>query len=187
MIVPPKHLDLLYPSEAIDTQLDRLAATLDDWTGPAIADTGRLLLAVCLLRGGVFFFSDVLLHMHHSVEPAFCRAWAYSKVSNEKPEEIIRMEWQGLEPAGRDVVVFDNICDSGRTLVAAINWLKENGARSVRTVTMVYRERPDSAHKPTLAGFTFSGKEWLVGYGLRDRDAHMMNTRMIYTARGTGI
>ena len=187
MIVPPHHLDLLYPTEALDAQLERIAGELDDWTGPSLADTGRLLMCVCLLRGGVFFFSDVLLHMHHSVEPAFCRAWAYNKLSNEKAEEIVRMEWQGLDPAGRDVVLVDNICDSGRTLVAATEWLRENGARTVRTVTMVHRQRADSTHTPTLTGFTFAGKEWLVGYGLRDHDAHLMNTRVIYTARGTGV
>lgn len=187
MIIPPSHLDLLYPTDVLDAQLARLAGEIDAWTAPAEAGSGRLLLCVCLLRGGVFFFSDVLLRMRHSVEPAFCRAWAYNKVSNEKPEEIIRMEWQGLDPAGRDVVLFDNICDSGRTLVAAREWLVERDARSVRTVTMVHRLRPDSTHAPTLTGFTFAGKEWLVGYGLRDRDAHLMNTRVIYTARGTGI
>ena len=187
MIIPPSHLDLLYTPAQLDAQLSSIAAELDTWTGPAESETGRLLLCVCLLRGGMFFFSDTLLHMRHSVEPAFCRAWAYSKLTLEQPEEVIRMEWQGLDPAGRDVVLFDNICDSGRTFVAATAWLKERGARSVKTVTMVHRLRDDSVHNPTLTGFTFSGKEWLVGYGLRDRDSHMMNTRSIYTARGTGI
>ena len=41
MIIPPSHLDLLYPTDELDTQLARLATTLDTWTGPAEAASGK--------------------------------------------------------------------------------------------------------------------------------------------------
>lgn len=96
------------------------------------------------------------------------------------------MDWQGLDVRDRDVVLIDNICDSGRTLAVASEWLGVWGARKVRTAVIVHRERSDSRHTPTLTGFVYPGVEWLVGYGLRDRDADMMNTRVICTVRGSG-
>ncbi|MDF3056114.1 MAG: phosphoribosyltransferase [Rariglobus sp.] len=180
----PPHLDLLYPTEALDEQLALLAGKLDAWATTAEAGTGKLLLCVCLLRGGAFFFSDVLLRMRHSVEPAFCRARSYDKNTN-RPLEKIEIDWQSTRLADRDIVLFDNICDSGRTFKEAATQLLKQGARSVRSVSMVYRARSDSLHTPDLAGFTFFGKEWLVGYGLRDHGDQLMNTRVIYTARNT--
>jgi hypoxanthine phosphoribosyltransferase len=182
----PAHLDLLYTRDQIDDRLGEMAVTLDTWAREAEAETGRLLIAVCLLRGGVFFFSDVLLHMKHSVEPGFCRAWSYAKQANGQPEETVRMDWQGLEVRDRDVVLIDNICDSGRTLQVTSDWLEVWGARKVRTAVIAHRTRTDSRHTPTLTGFVYPGVEWLVGYGLRDRDSGMMNTRIICTVRGSG-
>jgi hypoxanthine phosphoribosyltransferase len=124
--------------------------------------------------------------MKHSVEPGFCRAWSYAKQANGQPEDTVRMDWQGLDVKGRDVVLIDNICDSGRTLAVASEWLHAWGARTVRTAVIVHRDRADSRHTPTLIGFVYPGSEWLVGYGLRDRDAQMMNTRLICTVRAGG-
>jgi hypoxanthine phosphoribosyltransferase len=182
----PPHLDLLYPPEVIEEQLVLLAGKLDDWSAASKTETGKLLLCICLLRGGAFFFSDVLLRMRRSVEPAFCRARSYDKNTN-KPLDTIEIDWQSTKLAGRDIVLFDNICDSGRTFKEASGQLREQGARSVRSVSMVYRVRADSLHTPDLAGFTFTGKEWLVGYGLRDHGDLLMNTRIIYTSRGTSF
>jgi hypoxanthine phosphoribosyltransferase len=182
--IPASHLDLLYPPEAIEEQLHLIAGKLDTWAADSKAATGNLLLCICLLRGGAFFFSDVLLRMKNSVEPAFCRARSYDKNTN-KPLDKIEIDWQSTKLAGRDIVLFDNICDSGRTFHEAAGQLLAQGARSVRSVSMVYRVRPDSLHTPDISGFTFTGKEWLVGYGLRDHGDLLMNTRVIYTARGT--
>jgi len=182
----PEHLDHLYTPAQIEARLSELATSLDAWAVEAKDETGRLLLAVCLLRGGVFFFSDLLLHLRQSVEPGFCRAWSYAKGSNGQPEETVRMDWQGLAVRDRHVVLIDNICDSGRTLAAASAQLESWGASKVRTAVIVHRQRADSHHTPTLTGFVYPGVEWLVGYGLRDRDADLMNTRAIFTLRGSG-
>lgn len=186
---PPDHVDLLYTPVQIETRLGELAATLDDWAAESQAATGRMLIAVCLLRGGAFFFADLLLRMKTSVEPGFCRAWSYAKDKNGAPEDTIRMDWQGLDVKDRDVVLIDNICDSGRTLKVAAEWLHTWRAHNVRTAVIVHRLRDDSQHTPTLSGFAYAGTEWLVGYGLRDREAGLMNTRYIGTLRtdATGI
>lgn len=167
----PSHLDEIYPRAAIDERLDALACTVDGWAREAQDNVGAPLLTVCILRGGVFFFSDLLQRLVTSVEPAFCRAWSYAKGVNGTCEENLRLDWHGTQLTGRDVLLVDNICDSGRTLAVAWTQAVEAGARSVRSITLVQRARPDAVHSPTLAGFVYEGTEWLVGYGLRDGEA----------------
>jgi hypoxanthine phosphoribosyltransferase len=181
----PDHIEALHDEAAIKIALTRLGAELDGWAAGAEARTGKMLLALCVLRGGVFFFADVLQCMTRSVEPAFCRAYSYAKTENGTPLERMRVDWQGLEPRGREVVVVDNICDSGRTLLHADGWLRMQGARRVRTITMMHRLRDDAVAKPDATGFVYPGKEWLVGYGMRDQAAHCMNTRWIGRVRAT--
>ncbi|MCF3650376.1 phosphoribosyltransferase [Synoicihabitans lomoniglobus] len=175
----PDHLELVHDSAAIDEALDRLAAEMDQWAAGAEARTGKMLLALCVLRGGVFFFSELLLRMKISVEPAFCRAFAYAKTENGAPLDKMFVDWQGLDPVGREVMLVDNICDSGRTLLHVDGWLRMQGVRRVRSVTMMHRLRDDAVTEPEITGFTYPGDEWLVGYGMRDAAAKSMNTRWI--------
>ena len=178
----PPSLELLYPRSAIDARLAALAQTLDTWAAESLLFTQQPLLAVCVLRGGVFFFSDLLQNMRQSVEPAFCRASSYSISKNDSPENTVQLDWLGLNAAGRDVVLVDNICDSGRTLSLCQQWLIAAGANPVRTVVCVHRRRTDSLHSPTLSAFTYEGREWLAGYGLRDRESYM-NRPEVYRVR----
>jgi hypoxanthine phosphoribosyltransferase len=181
----PAHVELLHTENEIDDALELLAAEMDRWADGAEARTGKMLLALCVLRGGVFFYSDLLLRMKRSVEPAFCRAYSYAKTENGSPLERMFVDWQSLRPQGREVVLIDNICDSGRTLMHVDAWLRMQGARRVRSVTMVHRLRKDAMAQPELTGFQYAGTEWLVGYGMRDQHAHLMNTRWIGKIRAT--
>lgn len=164
----PEHLEELYSKDAIAHRVTDLARELDRWSEESLAEGRGLLLAVCVLRGGVFFFSDLLQKMSHSVEPSFCRAWSYVKGINSAAEASVRVDWINTDVGGRDVLLIDNICDSGRTLDVLAQLAREQGAQRVRTVTLVHRIRQDAVHTPSLAGFTYDGPEWLVGYGLRD-------------------
>lgn len=167
----PPYLDEIYSRSTINSRLESLALAMDDWAKEAQANSGSALLTVCILRGGVFFFSDLLQRMTASVEPAFCRAWSYTKGTNGAAEDALRLDWHGTKLFGRNVVLIDNICDSGRTLSVAWTQAKEAGARSLRSITLVNRLRADSVHAPTVAGFIYEGPEWLVGYGLRDGES----------------
>jgi hypoxanthine phosphoribosyltransferase len=178
----PPHLELLYPRPAIDACLKTIAQTVDTWAAESLLFTQQPLLAVCVLRGGVFFFSDLLQQMRQSVEPGFCRASSYTPTLNDSPETTLHLDWLGLAATGRDVVLVDNICDSGRTLATCQQQLTNTGANSVRTIVCVHRRRADSTHTPTLSGFTYTGLEWLAGYGLRDRQS-CMNHPEIYRVR----
>lgn len=168
----PAHLAPAYEPAAIRARIAELAAELDPWAAQVRTGTGRQLLALCVLRGGVFFFSDLLQAMTESVEPAFCRCHAYRKGVNGAAAAELQIEF--ADPvAGSAVLLVDNICDSGRTLAELSRHCRERGADEIRTAVLIHRRRADSRFTPDYAGFAYPGPEWFAGYGLRDGDVAM--------------
>jgi hypoxanthine phosphoribosyltransferase len=178
----PAYLDTLYGRREIETRLQQLAAEMDLWAKGTECATGKPLLVCCVLRGGVFFFSDLLQQMRQSVEPGFCRAASYAKTENGVTGEDMLFEAAGLEVAGRTVVMVDNICDRGRTFRVGCDFFLKRGVKNVRTVALVRRLREDPEHVPTLSGFDYRGDEWLAGYGMRDQ-GRLMNFPEVYRVR----
>ena len=168
----PPHLEAVYGPDDIRAQVTGVAARLDPWAAEVRTQSGRHLLAVCILRGGVFFFSDLLQAMHESVEPAFCRCHAYRKGVNADAAAELQIDFP-VAVAGRAVLLVDNICDSGRTLAEVVRLCQERGAAEVRTAVLIHRLRADSRLTPDHMAFTYPGTEWFAGYGLRDGDAAM--------------
>jgi hypoxanthine phosphoribosyltransferase len=145
---------------------------LDAWARESRRRGGQLLMVVCILRGGVFFFSDLVQAMTESIQPAFCRCHAYQKGVNGCPAEALRIDLP--EPVrNRSVLLVDSICDSGRTLRESVRLCGEQGASTVRTAVLVRRLRPDTEFTPDFSGFEYPGTDWLAGYGLRDGDEAM--------------
>jgi hypoxanthine phosphoribosyltransferase len=168
----PAHLVPAYEPAAIRERITELAAELDPWAAAVRARTGHQLLALCVLRGGVFFFSDLLQAMHESVEPAFCRCHAYAKGLNNAAATALQVAL--ADPvASRAVLLVDNICDSGRTLAELDRRCRELGATEVRAAVLIHRLRDDSRFTPEHVGFKYPGPEWFAGYGLRDGDVAM--------------
>lgn len=175
----PQHLQLVQPAEDIEMVLDALAEIVEGWASECMEREGRMLLMICVLRGGVFFFSDLVQRIGYSIEPAFCRAWSYAKTVTARPEDSVRIDWPEVNVTGRDVVLVDNICDTGRTFARAVADLRQHDPASIRTVSFIRRKRQRLIHEPTLSGLSYLGDEWLVGYGLRDRGTTMMNARIV--------
>ncbi|WP_221031097.1 phosphoribosyltransferase [Actomonas aquatica] len=176
---------MVQSAEDIEAVLDCLAVEVEGWAQECQERDGRMLLMMCVLRGGAFFFSDLVQRIGYSIEPAFCRAWSYAKDMTAKPEDAVKIDWPEVDLRGRDVVLVDNICDTGRTFAqATVEVLAREPAR-VRTVSFLRRKQVEVIHEPTLSGVSYTGPEWLVGYGLRDRGTTMMNARLVARVRDT--
>ena len=182
----PPHLEAVYEPAAIRTQVAEVAARIDPWAAQVRGLTGRHLLAVCILRGGVFFFSDLLQAMSESVEPAFCRCHAYQKGVNGDAAAELQLDFP-VTVTGRAVLLVDNICDSGRTLAEVVRLCRERGAAEVRTAVLIHRLRADSRLTPDHTAFTYPGPEWFAGYGLRDGDAAMNFPTVFRVVRNTAL
>ncbi len=178
----PHHFDQLHDAVSLQAKVDQLARAIEPWAHQVLENTGRALLALCILRGGVFFFTDLLKSCAVSIEPAFCRARSYSSEENSSPLGTVETNFMGTDFEGRSVLLVDDICDSGSTLRHLTEELPRLGAREVRSVTLVLRHREDSVYRPDWHALTYGGDEWLVGYGMEDRNRYM-NYPALYRLR----
>lgn len=126
---------------------------------------GKNLLMVGVLKGSVVFMADLMRHITVPCEIDFMAVSSYgSGTSTSGVVKIIKDLSNPIE--GYDVLVVEDILDSGVTLSYLLELLKTKGARSISLVTML--DKPDRRKKPVkldYKGFTIPD-EFVVGYGL---------------------
>jgi hypoxanthine phosphoribosyltransferase len=126
------------------------------------------MLIVALLRGSFVFTADLIRALHLTgVRPQieFMTLSSYgSDTASSGNVEIIRDLTEDI--AGRDVLIVDDILESGRTLTFARNLLTKRGAASIKIAVLL--EKPGKRAAQVTAdfvGFTIADK-FVVGYGL---------------------
>lgn len=158
------HRDLeriLFGEEQIAEKVKEAAAWLDDRFKDSITSP----LAVCVLKGSVFFFCDVVRAMKTPVQLDFITASSYGNntESSGTPEivaDFTASVW------GRDVILIEDIVDSGNTLLKLRDLILGRGAKSLTAVTLF--DKPSRRQVDVNADFSCFeiGNEFIVGYGL---------------------
>ncbi len=181
----PDNFRRLYSKEDIAYRVYKLAGEMRQWVQETHENDGQQILAVCILRGGVFFFADLLKEIPYTVEPTFCRCMSYSS-ENNTADDAFRMVVAPAEMEGRQVLLVDDICDSGRTLRNLHDYALENGAKDVKTAVLIHREHDASVYRPDFVAFNYSGPEWFAGYGMEDKN-HNSNYPEVYIIEGESV
>lgn len=122
-------------------------------------------LLVCVLKGAFIFMSDLAKAIDIPVEIDFMAVSSYG--SSTKSSGVVRII-KDLEVSveGRDVIIVEDIIDSGLTLSYLIDVLERRNARSVAVVALL--DKPERRTVPLdieYKGFTLPD-EFVVGYGL---------------------
>lgn len=175
----PSHYRQLFTHEQIQTEVQRLGVEISQWAVDEAKVTGQDILAVPVLRGGIYFFADLTRKISCSLELAPMRTRAYVDAANNVERDKVEINTGGVEYKGRSVLLVDDICDSGRTMQQLSRHLLETGAHSVRAAVLVHRVHEACVYKPQWAAFEYEGPEWFVGYGMEDRN-RWMNLDSIY-------
>ena len=181
----PDYFELIYSKEDITYRCFQLGGEISKWAQETYEETGEQILGACILRGGVFFFSDLLKQIAYTVEPTYCRTQSYSSGSNTQTDEF-KITIKPENVAGRNVLLVDDICDSGKTLKKMVEYCKEAGAKEVRTAVLIHRIHEDSVYTPEYVGFDYEGVEWFAGYGMEDKN-HRANYPEVYINKGNTI
>lgn len=165
------NLQVLYSRERIQAEVSRLAAEIND------AYAGKELLIVVVLKGAFFFAADLLRALRIPVEMDFLALSSYDgtlstgKVGIKKDLDT--------NVAGRDVLVVEDIIDTGLTLTFLIDLLRQRGAKSLAVCTLIDKKQRRQANiTPDYVGISCEGG-FLVGYGL-DLDERMRELPAIY-------
>lgn len=166
--LPEGNYTLLFSKDEIENRVTVLAREISAWIEKAQSRSGQQPLVVGVLRGSVHFYSDLVRRLPSSIEMAFCRAWSYKSIDG-KTSEGVRVAVDDIEATGRAILMIDDLCDSGSTLLKLNNVFMGLGATEIKTCVCVERKNTDPIFTPQWSGFQIESSGWVLGYGLDDQ------------------
>lgn len=158
-----KDIESVLVNEAqLDAITTRLAAEIDrDY-----ADTGRGLVLVSILKGSVMFFVDLVKKIKRPVELEFMKVSSYGAGTQTTGCINLHLDLKRNDYEKIDILIVEDIVDSGRTLAMLTGLFRERHAHSVRCCTMLDKpDRREVDFQPDYCGLKIPDK-FVVGYGL---------------------
>lgn len=152
---------IVLSEKQINAKVKEAAAWLDaKYNGAALPP-----LAISVLKGSIFFFCDVTRSMQTPVQLDFMRVSSYGNSSKSSGMPQIIMDLSA-SVQDRDVVLIEDIVDSGYTLSKMKELMLGRGAKSFTVVTLL--NKPSRRKLPVTADFSCFEvpNEFVVGYGL---------------------
>lgn len=156
----PYVIDEMISAKAIAARIEALSREIK----VAYADTDKLVV-VGLLRGSFVFIADLVRELDLPVEVDFLEASSYGNATESSREVRILKDLRG-EIADRDVLVVEDIVDTGHTLKHVIALL--NSREPARLSTIALLDKPSRREvdvKADWTGFEIPD-EFVVGYGI---------------------
>lgn len=160
---------LIVSEEEIRRLVARMSGEIDRFYGPRPNEPPVLVLGV--LSGAFIFLADLVRKLTIATEIDFIRAASYCGGSTSSGNVRILYE-PVVSPEGRDVLLVDELIDTGRTLATLTGYCRERGARSVATAALLDKfERREIDFKPDFIGRTIENV-FVAGYGLDGGGTH---------------
>lgn len=126
---------------------------------------GKNPVMICILKGGIVFLSDLMRNISIQVELDFMSLSSYG--DSTKSSGVVRIKKDiDVDISNRDVIIVEDIVDSGLTLKYLNEYFMQHNPASVKICTLLDKPK---AHKIDIkidyVGFEV-GNEFVVGYGL---------------------
>lgn len=154
-----EHIRVLLPEEEVDARIQEIGEQISrDYEGKQVH-------MICVLKGGSFFMCELAKRITVPVSLDFMAVSSYG--GNTKSSGVVKII-KDLDEAikDKDVLVVEDIVDSGRTLSYLMEMLQARGPKSLRLCTLL--DKPDRRVvkvKVDYTGFHIPD-EFVVGYGL---------------------
>lgn len=159
-ISKPKSPRALIPEDRLQARIAELAEEIErDY-----AKTEKL-IAIGVLKGSVFFMVDLLKHLQKiPVAVDFFQTSSYG--DSTEPGEVRIKKDVDVSIRGADVLLIEDIVDTGYTLRTILDLLKFRGAKSVKLCALLSKEARRQAEVPIdYCGFEIDD-HFVIGYGL---------------------
>ena len=126
----------------------------------------KKLVLVCVLKGSMMFTADLVKHLNMPLEMEFVRVSSYGNSTESSGNIKILLDFDREDMAECDLLVVEDIVDSGNTLSYLVDHLKSKGAKSVKTCTLLDKpSRRKVVFQPDYVGKEIPD-EFVFGYGL---------------------
>jgi hypoxanthine phosphoribosyltransferase len=159
-------MEVLNPAESIHRRVDEVAREI------ARDYAGRRVCVVGVLTGCLIFLADLVRRLQLPVQVHLVQASSYRGAATAPGHLELRLDTLP-ELAGRDVLVVDDILDTGQTLGRLVAELHRRGAASVRVAVLLRKQhgRQQVELEPDYVGFGIPDA-FVVGYGLDYNDEY---------------
>jgi len=162
MAMGKENVRVLIPQEDLERRVAELAIEISrDYAGRLGGDA---LLCVGVLKGSVFFMADLLKRLTVPVQVDFFQTSSYG--SGTTAGEVRIRKDVDLSIRGKDVLLIEDIVDTGHTVRTVLGLLRFRGARDVRLCSLLDKvERREVEVPIDYRGFEIENL-FVVGYGL---------------------
>jgi hypoxanthine phosphoribosyltransferase len=181
MTTPPYEIDVLISAKSIAARVEGLAREIAAY----FKGTDKLVV-VGLLRGSFVFIADLVRELHLPVEVDFIEVSSYGNSTESSREVRVMKDLRG-EIEGRDVLLVEDIVDTGHTLRHVLDILKTRHPRRIEVCALLDKpSRREVDVKAKWVGFEIPDT-FVVGYGIdyaqRNRNLpHIGSVRFTETA-----
>ena len=151
--------EILFSREAIQKRVKELANQISgDYAG-------RELVVIGILKGAFIFMSDLVREVSVPCKIDFARVASYGAGSESSGKVVMTKDIE-TSIKGRDILIVEDIIDTGLTLQYLVDWLMERSPRSLKIcVFLDKRKRRKISFEADYVGFTIDDG-FVVGYGL---------------------
>ena len=167
MVNPTTDIDhILLTEEQLQDMISRLAAEINRDYSHISYNSPCKLIVVAVMKGSVFFYTDLIKKLSIPVELDFVKVSSYGAATISSGQIKIQLDLKRDDYEKIDILLVEDIVDSGRTLNSLTQNLRGRGAHSVRTVTML--DKPSRREVDFHADYIGAEipDEFVVGYGL---------------------
>lgn len=162
-----EHVRVLLAEEEVDRRIQEIGDQISkDYEGKEVH-------LICVLKGGAFFMCELAKRITVPVSLDFMSVSSYGSAT--KSSGVVKIVKDLDEPLkDKDVLVVEDIVDSGRTLSYLLDMLKDRGPKSVKLCTLL--DKPERRVVDVHVDYTCFQipDEFVVGYGL-DYDQRYRN------------
>ena len=153
---------ILVSEEQINEMTTRIANQITN----DYKDSKNKLVLICILKGSLMFTCELMKKIPLPLEIEFMKVSSYGARTSSSGIINIHLDIKRDDMGEVDFVIIEDIIDSGRTLSHLVKYLKERGANSVKTCTLLDKpSRREVDFAPDYCGMQIPD-EFVVGFGL---------------------
>jgi hypoxanthine phosphoribosyltransferase len=155
---------ILVTEQQIQDAIDKVAADI------RLKEAGRPLTVIAIMTGSIVFLADLMRKLDQPIRVGVVQTSSY-RGGTQRGALTINSDML-LDVEGRDVLLVDDIFDTGHTLNEVVAMIDDLGPKSIKSaVLLLKRGRQEVQMRPDYVGFEIPD-EFVVGYGLDYRDMY---------------